>query len=133
MLGYYHDETATREALENGWFRTGDMGYLDQDGFLYVTGRKKNLIILSNGENISPEELEEKLQVIEYVQEVLVYEKEGSLAAEIYAENGEEIQNKIHENILELNRELPTYKQIQRIFFRDSEFEKTTTKKIKRQ
>lgn len=128
MLGYYHDEKSTRGSLENGWFKTGDLGYLDQDGFLYVTGRKKNLIILSNGENVSPEELEEKIQIIEHVQEVLVYEKDKVITAEIYTEN----ETGIQEKIMELNKELPAYKRIQKIIFRKSEFEKTTTKKIKR-
>ncbi len=146
MQGYYHDEAATREVLMEGWFKTGDLGYLDEKGFLYVTGRKKNLIILGNGENVSPEELEEKIQNIENVREVLVYEKEGSIAAEIYAEDGiweesqektrEEIQERIQigieEKIAEMNRGLPTYKRVQKVIFRKFEFEKTTTKKIKR-
>ena len=143
MQGYYHDEAATREVLEEGWFKTGDLGYLDENGFLYVTGRKKNLIILGNGENVSPEELEEKIQNIENVKEVLVYEKEGSIAAEIFVDDEssqeedwekarEKTQLEIEGKIAEMNRGLPVYKRVQRVIFRRFEFEKTTTKKIKR-
>ena len=95
---------------------------------MFITGRKKNLIILSNGKNVSPEELEEKIQLIENVIEVLVYEENDTIAAEIYAENTNNIQNSINE----LNKSLPLYKQIQKVKFRCVEFPKTTTKKIKR-
>ncbi len=143
LLGYDQDEAATREALEDGWFKTGDLGHLDANGFLYVTGRKKNLIILGNGENVSPEELEEKIQNIENVKEVLVYEKEGSIAAEIFVDDEssqeedwekarEKTQLEIEGKIAEMNRGLPVYKRVQRVIFRRFEFEKTTTKKIKR-
>ncbi len=128
MIGYYNDEAATRQALENGWFRTGDLGHIDQDGFLYITGRRKNLIILSNGENISPEELEDKIQGIAYVNEVIVYAESGNIVAEIFGEN----EDGIREGIRKMNQELPIYKRIQKIRFRDTEFEKTNTKKIKR-
>ena len=128
MQGYYQDEAATRAVLEDGWFRTGDMGLLDEDGFLFITGRKKNLIILSNGKNVAPEELEERLMDIDGVEEVLVYAEEGLITAEIFAQQTEGIQ----ERVTALNRELPTYKRIQRVKFRDREFEKTTTQKIKR-
>lgn len=103
MLGYYHDETMTKEVLENGWFRTGDLGYIDQDGFLYITGRKKNLIILCNGENISSEELEERIQEIELVNEVLVYAESENIVAEIFGEDEEGIR----ESIRKMNQELP--------------------------
>lgn len=128
MAGYYQDEAATQEAIVDGWFRTGDLGYLDDDGFLFITGRKKNLIILSNGKNVSPEELEAKILKIDGVQEVVVSEKDGMIAAEIYAED----QSDIQEYITALNKELPTYKRIQKATFRSTPFEKTTTQKIKR-
>lgn len=127
MLGYYEDEQATKEAFDDEWFKTGDLGYI-KGNHLYITGRKKNLIILSNGKNVSPEELEEKIQLIENVIEVLVYAENDTITAEIYAENTDNIQNDINE----LNKSLPLYKQIQNVKFRDTEFVKTTTKKIKR-
>lgn len=127
MLGYYKDREATQEAFDDNWFKTGDLGYI-KNNYLFITGRKKNLIILSNGKNVSPEELEEKIQQIENVIEVIVYAEEDIITAEIYAEN----QNGIQSNINKLNKTLPLYKQIQKVKFRSHEFVKTTTKKIKR-
>ena len=127
MLGYYEDEQETNEAFDGEWFKTGDLGYV-KDNYLFITGRKKNLIILSNGKNVSPEELEEKIQQIENVIEVLVYAQNDKVTAEIYAERTAEIKNQINE----LNKTLPIYKQIQNVKFRAAEFDKTTTKKIKR-
>ena len=126
MLGYYEDEEANKEAFYDEYFRTGDLGYLDNDGFLHITGRKKNLIILSNGKNVSPEELEEKILNIPNVIEAVAYGKEDIIAVDIYAENTDNIQAAI----TELNKTLPMYKQIQKVYFRDTEFDKTTTKKI---
>lgn len=128
MLGYYKDEASTEQVMTDGWFHTGDLGYIDEDEFIYITGRKKNLIILNNGENVSPEELETRLLEIPNVLEAVVSAQEGVITAEIYAEQTEGIQ----ENIMALNKSLPPYKHIQRVKFRDCEFEKTTTKKIKR-
>lgn len=127
MLGYDNDKNATAEAFDGDWFKTGDLGYV-KDNYLYITGRKKNLIILSNGKNVSPEELEEKIQLIENVIEVMVYAENGCITAEVYAENTDNIQNDINE----LNKTLPIYKQIAKVKFRECEFDKTTTKKIKR-
>lgn len=127
MLGYDNDKNATAEAFDGEWFKTGDLGYV-KDNYLYITGRKKNLIILSNGKNVSPEELEEKIQLIENVIEVMVYAENDCITAEVYAENIDNIQNDINE----LNKTLPIYKQIANVNFRECEFEKTTTKKIKR-
>lgn len=127
MLGYYEDDGATKDAFDDGWFKTGDLGYI-KDNHLFITGRKKNLIILSNGKNVSPEELEEKIRLIENVIEVLVYAENDAITAEIYAGNTDNIQNSINE----LNKSLPLYKQVSKVKFRDTEFVKTTTKKIKR-
>jgi len=84
MQGYYKMPEETAETLQDGWLKTGDLGYVDEEGFVYLTGRKKNLIITKNGENVSPEELENKIGSNRLVQEVLVRENEGVIEAEIY-------------------------------------------------
>ncbi len=132
FLGYYKDEKATKEAFDGDWFKTGDLGYLDKDGLLYITGRKKNLIILSNGKNVSPEELEAKItEKIPSVKEILVYADNDKITAEIYSEGLDKNKKEaVNGQILSLNRELPQYKQITKVKFRDTEFPKTSTKKI---
>jgi len=134
FLGYYEDEEGTREAFtEDGWFKTGDLGHLDEDGYLFITGRKKNLIILSNGKNVSPEGLEQKLTEIAYIKEALVYQEGDEIAAELFLD--EEVPDAaalLEEDLLVLNRSLPVYQRIAKTVLRDSEFPKTTTKKIKR-
>lgn len=137
MEGYYGDPAATEQVLENGWFRTGDLGYVDKDNFLYVTGRKKSLIILSNGENVSPEEIEQYVDRIDEVGEVVVYAEDSAITAEVYPDQDtgldkEELLSRIRKKIDALNASLPNYKHIAKLKFRDSEFEKTTTRKIKR-
>lgn len=135
MLGYYKNPKATAEVMtEDGWFRTGDLGYIDGDGFLYLTGRSKNLIILDNGKNIYPEELEEKINHIDGVKESFVYGNGGRLCALILPETtgDKELRRKIEKNIKVLNEENPTYKKITGINFTSKEFPKTTTLKVKR-
>lgn len=137
MLGYYQDEKATVETFDDGWFKTGDLGYVDSDGFLYVTGRKKNLIILSNGENVSPEELETLLLDFELVKEALVYDQDGKITAEIFPNFEIEVDLKaisvlLQKIIDDCNQRLPVYKRIQNLIIRQEAFEKTTTQKIKR-
>ena len=139
MIGYFNDEAETEKAFIDGWFRTGDLGYIDEEGFLYVTGRIKNLIILANGKNVSAEELELKIQNIDAVCEVVVYEKDNKIVAEIYPDyewlenNGvQDIEGYIQKEVDSLNRTIAQYKRINEIKFRSEEFVKTTTKKIKR-
>ena len=134
MLGYYKKPEETAKVMKDGWFNTGDIGKLE-DGFLSITGRKKNLIILDNGKNVYPEELETLISYIENVTEVVVYQEDAMIVAEIYTaveENVDEVKAKIKQDVLELNKTLAGYKQIKKIKFRNVEFEKTTTKKIKR-
>lgn len=147
MLGYYKDEESTAASFTpDGYFKTGDLGRLDRDNFLYLTGRMKNLIILSNGKNICPEELEEEiLRQIPYVREVLVYAHaanpfvEESICADIYPDP-EYVEGKapaaikatLDADMKKLNARLASYKRIQLVNIREREFEKTTTKKIKR-
>ena len=128
MVGYLRDPEGTAAAMEDGWFHTGDLGHMDKDGFLYITGRKKNLIILSNGENVSAEELELRLMEIENVEEVVVSSGSAGITAEIYAED----RTGIDEAVEVLNRKLPPFKRIAKVKYRDEEFEKTTSRKIKR-
>ena len=129
--GYYNDEKSTTDAFDSEWFKTGDIGRLDDNGFLYITGRIKNLIILSNGENVSPEELESILYEIKEIKEVIVYSFNEILKAEIYPNYEiEEVENIIKIKISEMNKNLPAYKKISALSFRDTEFNKTTTKKI---
>lgn len=133
MIGYYKNPELTNEVLVDGWFFTGDVGSVDDEGYLYLTGRKKNLIILSNGENVSPEELELKLQDIEEIAEIVVYGENDKICAEIYyGEKNEETENVIKNKVSQCIKNWPIYKQIQTIKFRYTEFDKTTTRKIKR-
>lgn len=140
MQGYYRDSKSTQEVLEDGWYYTGDLGYLDDDDFLTLTGRCKNLIILSNGENVSPEELETDFLKYEEVQEVLVYEKDGIIIAEIYPDKeylndknaDEAVQEHFDKICKEVNKSRPLYKQVSRVCLRDTEFEKNTSRKILR-
>ena len=139
MKGYYNNPELTKEVMEDDYFRTGDIGYQDKDGFIYISGRKKNVIILSNGKNVYPEELEFILMKNDVIKEVIVKEKDNKIVAEIYP-NKEEIDNRKIENVLEyfknyideINKTQPLYKNINDVEIRNREFEKTTSKKIKR-
>ena len=133
MKGYYKNDEATKQVFNGEWFKTGDIGKYE-DNVLYITGRTKNVIILSNGKNIYPEELELLLSDIDGIDECMVYEENKLLTAELYGEtlNTAEDKANIMEKVNKLNHTLPPYKQIMEIKFRDAEFPKTTTKKIKR-
>ena len=145
MKGYYKDEERTNKVLKDGWFNTEDYGSINKKGQLIINGRKKNLIVLDNGKNVYPEEIENYILGIDYVQEVVVkgiknnIGQEVSLCAEVFLDNEkvkemkiENINEKLKEDIAEACKELPTYKKITDIKIRKEEFEKTTTKKIKR-
>ena len=131
--GYYNDPEATAWYFRDGWFHTGDLGEFDDDGYLYFTGRCKNLIVLPNGENVSPEALEEKLGAIEGVMESVVYQKDGSITAEIYADPAVfPDRNALWQAINKVNRSVSSFQQIGALVMRDKPFEKTVTQKIKR-
>ena len=147
MIGFYKDEAATKATFtEDGWFKTGDLGKFGKKGVLEISGRQKNLIILANGKNVHPEELEDYLMDhIPYIKEVVVYAPEkayegmGYISATAYldpdfiAEHGEEQAKKLlEEDVRKCNRQLASYKHINKVHLRLTEFEKTTTKKIKR-
>lgn len=132
MLGYYKNEEDTKKAFDGEWFKTGDLGYVDEDGFLYITGRIKNLIILSNGENIVPEEIEAKIEKIQNVCEVIVAEKNDKICAQIYLGENDSQENRdiVKKEIIKLNKTLPSYSKIQITEFREKEFKKNSSKKI---
>lgn len=135
MLGYYKNPEATAEAFtEDGYFRTGDLGHFDEDGYLYITGRSKNLIILNNGKNIYPEELESHLMTIDGVKDVMVYESSGQIAAAFHPVDihDKAVLKNIKLKVKELNAALPSYKRVVTLNFVAREFPKTTTMKIKR-
>lgn len=134
MMGYYDEPEATADAFDDGWFKSGDYGYIDKDGFLFLRGRKKNLIVLSNGKNVSPEEIEEKLMKIDYIKEVLVYEENGAITAEFFLDTVEkpDAKEQIKKDVREFNKQMPAFKQVSKVKTRDTEFPKTTTLKIKR-
>ncbi|MDD4773627.1 MAG: AMP-binding protein [Eubacteriales bacterium] len=145
MMGYYKNEEATKEAFtEDGWFKTGDIGYMDKDDYIYITGRKKNVIILSNGKNIFPEEIEEYLSRSDIIAESIVLGRTREnddivITAVIYPDpektadmTSEEKKTIIKEEVNAINKTLPVYKQVRDIEIRDAEFSKTTSRKIKR-
>lgn len=136
MLGYYNDPHSTADAFRDGWFCTGDLGRINKDGSLTITGRKKNLIILSNGENVSPEEIEYMLGQIPEIAEVVVYPEGNLMVAEIFPTENDLCDNDlkavIQERINDYNASQPSHKRINKVKIRKSEFEKTTTMKIKR-
>ena len=148
MLGYYNAPELTSEVLSNGWFRTGDYGYVDKKGYIYITGRKKNIIIASNGKNVFPEEIEEYISDIPLVEEVVVVGRdekkngEVSIVAIVYP-NAEEceaagltdeeaIYNAINEKLTDINKSLVAYKHVNKLEIRNEPFEKTAARKIKR-
>lgn len=148
MLGYYNNPEATRDAFtDDGWFRTGDVGYMDKDGYITITGRMKSVIVLDNGKNVFPEEIEEYLGKIDLITESVVVgrvEEDGSTKltavifpnqeafAEKFADVDTDIYKEIQKEITALNKRLPSFKQIHKLEFRKTEFEKTSAKKIKR-
>ena len=148
MIGYYNNPEANEEVFTgDGWFRTGDIGYMDTDGYIYITGRIKFVIVLENGKNVFPEEIEEYLNAIDTISECCVIgrknpdEDEVILTAVVYPDyskfpegsDEETIKETIRKAINATNKKLPTYTQIKAVEIRKTEFEKTTTKKIKRQ
>ena len=145
MLGYYNDPQRTAEVLHDGWFRTGDYGNLNDKGQLSITGRKKNIIVLKNGKNIYPEEIEDYIMIIPYVNEVVVYatrDEEGNqngLCAEAFVDQKKveemgitDVAKQFKADVFEALNELPVYKQINSVVIRDTEFEKNSSRKIKR-
>lgn len=143
MKGYYMNQQATAEVLKDGWFLTGDLGRMDKDGMLYITGRRKNLIVLNNGKNVYPEELEFIIaNANNNITEIIVkgnerVGEETNLIAEIFihpdiVKANADVRNQIQKTVENINDQLPYFKRITNVEFRDIEFPKTTTKKIKR-
>ena len=149
MLGYYENEEATKSALESdGWFHTGDLARIDKDGFIYISGRKKSVIVLNNGKNVFPEEIETLLNKVEGIKESFVYEKkeddgdvkvcvkivyDKEMIKELYNIEGEDkIREFLWEKVKEVNRLMPKYKYVREMIITEEELIKTTTLKIKR-
>lgn len=147
MLGYYNNPEANEAAFtQDGWYRTGDIGYMDADGYVFITGRMKSVIVLENGKNVFPEEIEEYLGKIETICESVVVGRKAEdsdsviLTAVVFpatdrfptGASEELIRESIRNSINQMNRKLPGFKQVKAVEFRDTEFEKTTSKKIKR-
>lgn len=147
MLGYYQNEEATKEVLKDGWFYTGDLGYFDEEGYLFITGRKKNVIVLKNGKKVFPEELEELVNQIDVVKESMVFgfpkdddvdvsvkiQYDEIVRKEKYPDlSDEEFEKIVWNQIKEINKELPKYKYMKHLILTTEDFIKTTTAKIKR-
>ena len=151
MMGYYKNEKATKEALQDGWFYTGDLARIDEDGYIYICGRKKSVIVLKNGKNIFPEEMENLVNRIEGVKESFIFGKSNKddkddirihvkvvydreIVQEAYkVETEKEIYTAINNKIKEINKTMPPYKAIRGLILTETPLIKTTTSKIKRQ
>ena len=146
MLGYYENPEATKEAMEGGWFHTGDLGYFNKDGYLFISGRKKEVIVLKNGENVFPSDIEFLVNKLPYVQESILYPREnskGEISLGIKIVYDEEIMKEkfgekkeykqlVWEDIKQINKNLPLFKRIKELIITTEPLEKTTTQKIKR-
>lgn len=148
MLGYYENEEETNKVLKDGWFYTGDLGYFDKDGFLYITGRKKEVIVLKNGENVYPTDIEFLVNRLPYVQESILFPRKNSKneialgiklvydvdqIKETFGDKTEkEYERLIWEDIKEINQTLPVFKRIKELIITTEPLEKTTTQKTKR-
>ncbi len=147
MNGYYKQPELTAQSYDGEWFKTGDLGYLDKQGHVHITGRKKNLIVMKNGKKVAVEEMEEEMKKLPLVKEAMVYgaksgisEDDVKIAVMVYPDQeaakdmtSYEILEQLQEYVDRLNAQLPTYKQIQMVNIRDTEFERTSSNKIKRQ
>ena len=142
MLGYYKNEEATRETLDgDGWYHTGDLGTMDYDGNVYINGRSKNMLLGPSGQNIYPEEIEDKLNSMTMVVESVVVQRDNKLVGLVYPDydeaknmrfNDEDLRNIMEQNRQQLNEQLPAYEKITEIEIRTEEFEKTPKRSIKR-
>lgn len=148
MLGYYENEEATKDAIIDGWFHTGDLGYKNEDGYLFITGRQKEVIVLKNGENVYPSDIEFLVNKLPYVKESLLFprenaKKELNLGIKIVYDKAElkkaflnkkedEYQDLVWQDIKEINKGLPQFKRIKELILTEEELEKTTTQKVKR-
>ena len=148
MIGYYEDPEATKRAMKDGWFHTGDLGYFNKDNYLFITGRKKEVIVLKNGENVFPSEIEFLINKLHYVQESILYPRENTkgelvlgikvvydenIIKETFGEKTEkEYKDLIWEDIKQVNQKLPVFKRIKELIITTEPLEKTTTQKVKR-
>ena len=152
MLGYYKNPEETARTVRDGWFYTGDQGYVDEEDFIYITGRKKNVIIASNGKNVFPEELEYYLSLSPFIAESMVWGAEDERSGDIVivaairpetddirevlgdekADDPETVKELLWKEVDKVNEQMPMFKKIKKIVVRNEEFEKNTSKKIKR-
>ena len=148
MLGYYEDEQDTKEVLKDGWFHTGDLGYFNKDGYLFITGRKKEVIVLKNGENVFPTDIEFLVNKLSYVQESILFPRENAkgeiglgiklvydkdaLKEHFGEKNQKEYKDLIWEDIKKINQTLSQFKRIKELIITEDPLEKTTTQKIMR-
>jgi long-chain acyl-CoA synthetase len=141
MLGYYKNPEATAETLVDGWYHTGDLGIIDRYGNIFIKGRIKNMLLSGNGQNIYPEEIEDKLNNLPYVQECVVVQRDDKLYGLVYPDpelikknktTQPELEKKMEDNRKLLNSQLANYEQLAGIILQKEEFEKTPKRSIKR-
>lgn len=139
MRGYLDDVIANQASFEGEWFKTGDIVKIDEDGYIFIKGRAKNLILMGNGQNVYPEEIERVLLTYDEIEEVIVYQKNNKIVAEVYpkyseknVKNMKEVKSAVQKVIAQFNSNQPYYKNISELVVRDQQFEKTSMRKIKR-